>query len=243
MSGGGGWLVASVAVFAGVAARRSSETRMEAVARACHELRGPLAAARLGLELGVRVGQLSPAQLRALDLELGRASLALDDLAVVGLRRSRWPHAPGGRRRRAADRLGRGVARSGGHTRARARARARMVGASGARVGRAAAPRAGDGEPDRQRDRARGRGRSAFAGHSRPSITACGSRSSTRARDYRRRSRTWRAARGVDAALAGVGWRSPRRSRTTTVAGWPPRPVKAARGLCSSCPPSPDFSI
>ena len=52
---------------------------MEAVARACHELRGPLAAARLGLELGVRVGELSPAQLRALELELGRASLALDD--------------------------------------------------------------------------------------------------------------------------------------------------------------------
>jgi signal transduction histidine kinase len=86
VSGVSGWLVASVAVFAIVAVRRSRETRMEAVARACHELRGPLAAARLGLELGVRVGQLSPAQLRALDLELGRASLALDDLAVVGLR-------------------------------------------------------------------------------------------------------------------------------------------------------------
>jgi signal transduction histidine kinase len=82
----GGWLVASLAVFSGLIVRRSSELRMEAVARACHELRGPLAAARLGLELGVRVGELSPAQLRALDLELGRASLALDDLAAVGLR-------------------------------------------------------------------------------------------------------------------------------------------------------------
>ena len=84
----GGWLVASVAVCSGLVVRRSSELRMEAVARACHELRGPLAAARLGLELGVRVGELSPAQLRALDLELGRASLALDDLAAVGLRAS-----------------------------------------------------------------------------------------------------------------------------------------------------------
>jgi signal transduction histidine kinase len=82
----GGWLVASLALFSGLVVRRSSEVRMEAVARACHELRGPLAAARLGLELGVRVGELSPAQLRALDLELGRASLALDDLAAVGLR-------------------------------------------------------------------------------------------------------------------------------------------------------------
>jgi signal transduction histidine kinase len=81
----GGWLVATAAVCSGLAARRSSEIRMEAVARACHELRGPLAAARLGLELGVRVGELSPAQLRALDLELGRASLALDDLAAAGL--------------------------------------------------------------------------------------------------------------------------------------------------------------
>jgi signal transduction histidine kinase len=81
----GGWLVASVAVCSGLVVRRTSDIRMEAVARACHELRGPLAAARLGLELGVRVGELSPAQLRALDLELGRASLALDDLAAVGL--------------------------------------------------------------------------------------------------------------------------------------------------------------
>jgi signal transduction histidine kinase len=80
----GGWVVASVAVISGLMLRRSSELRMEAVARACHELRGPLAAARLGLELGVRVGELSPAQLRALDLELGRASLALDDLAATG---------------------------------------------------------------------------------------------------------------------------------------------------------------
>ena len=82
----GGWLLASAAVCSGLVVRRSSEMRMEAVARACHELRGPLAAARLGLVLGVRLGELTPAQLRALDLELGRASLALDDLASVGQR-------------------------------------------------------------------------------------------------------------------------------------------------------------
>jgi signal transduction histidine kinase len=79
-------MVASAAMLSGLILRRSNELRMEAVARACHELRGPLAAARLGLELGVRLGELSPAQLRALDLEIGRASLALDDLAAVGLR-------------------------------------------------------------------------------------------------------------------------------------------------------------
>jgi signal transduction histidine kinase len=76
-----GWLAAGVAAGGAVVARRSLGLRMEAVARACHELRGPLTAARLGLALGVRGGELSPAQLRALDLELARAALALDDLA------------------------------------------------------------------------------------------------------------------------------------------------------------------
>ncbi len=76
-----GWLAAVVAAGGAVVARRSLGLRMEAVARACHELRGPLTAARLGLALGVRGGELSSAQLRALDLELARAALALDDLA------------------------------------------------------------------------------------------------------------------------------------------------------------------
>ncbi|HEY1511983.1 MAG TPA: hypothetical protein VGF93_23460, partial [Solirubrobacteraceae bacterium] len=83
---GSGWFAASVAVAAALLARRSLELRMEVVARACHELRGPLAAAQLGVELGARVGELSPLQLRALHQELGRASLALDDLAGVGVR-------------------------------------------------------------------------------------------------------------------------------------------------------------
>jgi signal transduction histidine kinase len=54
---------------------------MEAVARACHELRGPLTAARLGLEMSARTGELSKARLEAIDLELRQAALALDDLA------------------------------------------------------------------------------------------------------------------------------------------------------------------
>jgi signal transduction histidine kinase len=56
---------------------------MEAIARACHELRGPLTAARLGLQLGDRTGELSRDRLRAIDLELGRAALALEDLGGV----------------------------------------------------------------------------------------------------------------------------------------------------------------
>jgi signal transduction histidine kinase len=60
------------------------------VARACHELRGPIAAARLGLSLASRGdGELTSDRLRAIDLELARAGLALDDLA-----RSRRPQPP-----------------------------------------------------------------------------------------------------------------------------------------------------
>ncbi|HJS95775.1 MAG TPA: hypothetical protein VJ741_16040, partial [Solirubrobacteraceae bacterium] len=75
-----GWLAASGSGLAVVHAWRSRAGRMETIARACHELRGPLTAARLGLQLGARIGELSPARMRAIDLELGRAALALEDL-------------------------------------------------------------------------------------------------------------------------------------------------------------------
>jgi signal transduction histidine kinase len=77
----GGWVTAALVGLIVISVYRSFGDRMEAVARACHELRGPLAAARLGLSLGVRIGELSPGRLRAIDTELGRATLALDDLA------------------------------------------------------------------------------------------------------------------------------------------------------------------
>jgi signal transduction histidine kinase len=76
----GGWLAASGAGLLAGGAWRALTGRMETVARACHELRGPLTAARLGLQLGASNGELSPARLRAIDLELGRAALALEDL-------------------------------------------------------------------------------------------------------------------------------------------------------------------
>lgn len=79
----GGWVLAVAAAAVVVTTRYALAGRMEAVARACHELRGPLTAARLGLELGARLGRLSPARLRAIELELGRADLALADLAVA----------------------------------------------------------------------------------------------------------------------------------------------------------------
>jgi signal transduction histidine kinase len=78
----GGWLAASGAGVLAGGVWRALTGRMESVARACHELRGPLTAARLGLQLGASVGELSPARLRAIDLELGRAALALEDLEL-----------------------------------------------------------------------------------------------------------------------------------------------------------------
>jgi signal transduction histidine kinase len=80
----GGWVAAGIVAAMMIALRRMLGSRMEAVARACHELRGPLAAARLGLSFGSRCGELSADRLRAIDTELGRATLALQDLADLG---------------------------------------------------------------------------------------------------------------------------------------------------------------
>jgi signal transduction histidine kinase len=68
--------------------RHALDERREAVVRACHELRGPLTAARLGLSLPLVADDASRARLRAIDAELCRASLALEDLA--GVRRGEW---------------------------------------------------------------------------------------------------------------------------------------------------------
>jgi signal transduction histidine kinase len=77
----GGWVTAGIVALVLVSLCRAVNGRTEAVARACHELRGPLAAARLGLTLGPDSRELPPGRLRAIDTELGRAALALDDLA------------------------------------------------------------------------------------------------------------------------------------------------------------------
>jgi signal transduction histidine kinase len=90
----GGWLAASGAGLAAGGVWRALGWRMESVARACHELRGPLTAARLGIQLGASTGELSPARLRAIDLELGRAALALEDLDTAGTRRLASWRAP-----------------------------------------------------------------------------------------------------------------------------------------------------
>jgi signal transduction histidine kinase len=62
-------------------AERGAGPRHEEVARACHELRGSLTVVRLGLSGGAAT--LSQERLRAIELELEKATLALDDLAGV----------------------------------------------------------------------------------------------------------------------------------------------------------------
>jgi signal transduction histidine kinase len=71
-----GWLAAIGAGFTAILVRRLLAKRMELVARSSHELRGSITAVRLG----VSPGDPSPARLRALDLELGRAAAAVEDL-------------------------------------------------------------------------------------------------------------------------------------------------------------------
>jgi signal transduction histidine kinase len=70
-----GWLVGALFGALHLRARR----RFVLVARASHEVRGPLCAARLGLEALAA----EPARVVAIDLELRRAGRALDDLLAA----------------------------------------------------------------------------------------------------------------------------------------------------------------
>jgi signal transduction histidine kinase len=75
LSGGGFALAAAGAV--------ELRRRREMVARACHELRGPLTAVRLSLATMERRREAPPERLATLDHELRRAGLALDDFAAA----------------------------------------------------------------------------------------------------------------------------------------------------------------
>ena len=75
-----GWLTGAAGAVAALLLQRELGRRAELVARACHEVRGPLQAARLGLHLLGRPGSRAAARVTAIDLELRRAALALEDL-------------------------------------------------------------------------------------------------------------------------------------------------------------------
>jgi signal transduction histidine kinase len=77
------WVLAATGFVAAVACCLELRRRRELVARACHELRGPLTAVRLSLATMERRAEAPPERLASLELELRRAGLALDDFAAA----------------------------------------------------------------------------------------------------------------------------------------------------------------
>jgi signal transduction histidine kinase len=77
------WPLAALAAGAAAVLAVELRRRAELVARACHELRGPLTAAHLALHGAGAAGGASRPRLEAVGLELRRAGRALDDLAAA----------------------------------------------------------------------------------------------------------------------------------------------------------------
>ena len=78
-----GWALGLAALVAAVAVHRGQGRRLALVAEAAHELRGPLCAARLGLHALESAGEPVAHRAAAVELELRRAGLALEDLAAA----------------------------------------------------------------------------------------------------------------------------------------------------------------
>jgi signal transduction histidine kinase len=81
-----GWAVAAFALLLALGLWRELGRRAELVARACHEARGPLTAAVLGLHAAGRHGEAPEGRVAAVELELLRAGVALDDLEAARCR-------------------------------------------------------------------------------------------------------------------------------------------------------------
>jgi signal transduction histidine kinase len=79
----GGWAFALVCAALAALVLARLRAREELVARACHELRSPLTAARMAVHALASGAAAAPRPLAMLDLELRRAALALDDLAAA----------------------------------------------------------------------------------------------------------------------------------------------------------------
>jgi signal transduction histidine kinase len=78
-----GWIAALVVGVWVLKLRSVLGWRTELVTRACHELRGPITVARLGVERAGRDGSLGPDAVRGIDLELASAGVALEDLSAA----------------------------------------------------------------------------------------------------------------------------------------------------------------
>jgi signal transduction histidine kinase len=77
------WALAAAGFALAMLGALELRRRRELVARACHELRGPLTAVRLSLATMERRCEAPPERLATLDHELRRAGLALDDFAAA----------------------------------------------------------------------------------------------------------------------------------------------------------------
>ncbi len=77
------WALAATGFALALLGALELRRRRELVARACHELRGPLTAVRLSLATMERRNEAPPERLATLDSELRRAGLALDDFAAA----------------------------------------------------------------------------------------------------------------------------------------------------------------
>jgi signal transduction histidine kinase len=78
-----GWIAALASLAVVLWRERAARSRAELVARACHELRGPLTAAGLALYSAGRRDELPSRRVAAVDLQLRRAELALTDLSLA----------------------------------------------------------------------------------------------------------------------------------------------------------------
>lgn len=77
------WALAAAGFMLAALCACELRRRRELVARACHELRGPLTSVRLGLATMERRREAPAERLATLDRELRRAGLALDDFAAA----------------------------------------------------------------------------------------------------------------------------------------------------------------
>ena len=102
----GGWMVACLVAVLAVRQAVLADRLGVRAAEAAHELRGPLCAARLALTGLERAFPDAPAVVRsiaAIDLELDRAGLALDELSGAGTGRRRRDAIPSSARREPVD--------------------------------------------------------------------------------------------------------------------------------------------
>src|SRR4051812_14625292 len=79
----GGWVAAIAGLATALVLWRGRDRRLALVAEAAHELRGPLCAARLGLHALESAGEPVAGRAAAVELELRRAGLALEDLQAA----------------------------------------------------------------------------------------------------------------------------------------------------------------